>query len=156
MSQSRSHATTGSSRVAVTVHKPEAPVGVPFADVAVTVVRSTVTDFGACSLRARVEPGGPSCVTWRAAVRDPAGDTEVVVVAVSPVVETDPVGGPDQPDFLNAVVVLETTLSPAELLDLAHRCEREAGRERGERWGPRTLDVDVLAYGDRRLATTLS
>jgi 2-amino-4-hydroxy-6-hydroxymethyldihydropteridine diphosphokinase len=73
---------------------------------------------------------------------------QVVVVAVSPFVETDPVGGPEQPDFLNAVVVVETALSPAALLALAHQCERAADRERGERWGPRTLDVDVLAYGD--------
>lgn len=73
---------------------------------------------------------------------------QVVVVAVSPFVETDPVGGPEQPDFLNAVVVVETTLSPEELLGLAHQCERGADRERGERWGRRTLDVDVLAYGD--------
>lgn len=73
---------------------------------------------------------------------------EVVVVGVSPVVESDPVGGPDQPDFLNAVVVVETTLSARELLAFAHQCERAAERERAERWGPRTLDVDVLAYGD--------
>ena len=73
---------------------------------------------------------------------------EVVVVEVSPFVETDTVGGPDQPDFLNAVVVVETTLPPDALLALAHQCERAAGREREERWGPRTLDVDVLAYAD--------
>jgi 2-amino-4-hydroxy-6-hydroxymethyldihydropteridine diphosphokinase len=73
---------------------------------------------------------------------------EVVVVGASPLVETDPVGGPDQPDFLNAVVVVDTTLSPDELLVLAHQCEQAADRQRGERWGPRTLDVDVLAYGE--------
>jgi len=72
----------------------------------------------------------------------------VTVVKVSPLVETDPVGGPEQPDFVNAVVVAETTLSPAALLDLAHQCEGAAQRERAERWGPRTLDVDVLAYGE--------
>ncbi|MCZ3389412.1 MAG: 2-amino-4-hydroxy-6-hydroxymethyldihydropteridine diphosphokinase [Actinomycetia bacterium] len=73
---------------------------------------------------------------------------KVVVVEVSPFVETVPVGGPDQPDFLNAVVVVETTLTPEALLALAHQCEQGAGRQREERWGPRTLDVDVLAYGD--------
>jgi 2-amino-4-hydroxy-6-hydroxymethyldihydropteridine diphosphokinase len=73
---------------------------------------------------------------------------EVLVVGVSPFVETDPVGGPDQADFLNAVVVVDTTLSPHELLFLAHECEQAEGRERGVRWGPRTLDVDVLAYDD--------
>lgn len=74
--------------------------------------------------------------------------SEVEVVGVSPFVESDPVGGPEQPDYLNAVLVIDTKLSPEALLALAQHCEREAGRERAKRWGPRTLDVDVLAYGD--------
>lgn len=71
------------------------------------------------------------------------------VVAVSPVYETDPVGGPPgQGPFLNLVVVLETNLSPRRLLDVAHSLEDAAGRVRKERDGPRTLDVDVLLVGD--------
>jgi 2-amino-4-hydroxy-6-hydroxymethyldihydropteridine diphosphokinase len=71
------------------------------------------------------------------------------VVAVSPVYETEPVGGPDgQGPFLNAVVELDTALSPRELLELCQRLEAAAGRVRTERWGPRTLDVDVLLVGD--------
>jgi 2-amino-4-hydroxy-6-hydroxymethyldihydropteridine diphosphokinase len=71
------------------------------------------------------------------------------VVAVSPVYETDPVGGPTgQGPYLNAVVELDTDLSPRELLDWCHRLEDAAGRVRTERWGPRTLDVDVLLVGD--------
>ena len=71
------------------------------------------------------------------------------VVAVSPVYETDPVGGPEGQDpYLNLVVELSTTASPRQLLELAGRLEREAGRVRGERGGPRTLDVDVLVVGD--------
>jgi 2-amino-4-hydroxy-6-hydroxymethyldihydropteridine diphosphokinase len=70
------------------------------------------------------------------------------VVAVSPVYETDPVGGPEQEPFLNAVVELETEQSPQELLGLCHRLEADAERVRIERWGPRTLDVDVLLVGD--------
>ncbi|HVM02980.1 MAG TPA: 2-amino-4-hydroxy-6-hydroxymethyldihydropteridine diphosphokinase, partial [Acidimicrobiales bacterium] len=67
------------------------------------------------------------------------------VVAVSSVYETDPVGGPPgQAPYLNAVVELDTGLSPRELLDEARRLEEAAGRVRAERWGPRTLDVDVL------------
>ena len=62
--------------------------------------------------------------------------------------ETAPIGGPAQGDFVNAVVVIDTTLMPTQLLALAHRCEAGAGREHAERWGPRTLDVDVLAYAD--------
>ena len=71
------------------------------------------------------------------------------VVAVSPVYETDPVGGPDdQGAYLNLVVELDTDLSPRELLAAAQRAEAGAQRVRTERWGPRTLDVDVLLVGD--------
>lgn len=70
------------------------------------------------------------------------------VVAVSPVYETDPVGGPPgQSPYLNLVVELDTDLSPRDLLDLAHRLEDAAGRVRAERNGPRTLDVDLLLVG---------
>ena len=66
-------------------------------------------------------------------------------VAVSPVYETEPVGGPDgQGPYLNLVVELETGASPRELLDTCQRLENAAGRVRSVRWGPRTLDVDVL------------
>ena len=70
------------------------------------------------------------------------------VVRVSPVYETEPVGGPPQPDYLNLVVEVETDLSPRALLGLCHRLESAAGRMPGERWGPRPLDVDVLLVDD--------
>ena len=71
------------------------------------------------------------------------------VVAVSPVYETGPVGGPPgQSPYLNLVVELETDLTPRDLLELAHRLEEAAGRVRAEPDGPRTLDVDVLLVGD--------
>jgi 2-amino-4-hydroxy-6-hydroxymethyldihydropteridine diphosphokinase len=71
------------------------------------------------------------------------------VVAVSPVYETQPMGGsPDQPPYLNLVVKLDTDLSPRELLQVANRLEADAGRVRAEKNGPRTLDVDVLLVGD--------
>jgi 2-amino-4-hydroxy-6-hydroxymethyldihydropteridine diphosphokinase len=70
------------------------------------------------------------------------------VVAVSPVYETDPVGGPEQADFLNAVVVVDSDLSAHGLLDLAHATEARFARVRDQRWGPRTLDVDLVAIGD--------
>ena len=73
----------------------------------------------------------------------------VEVVGVSQLVETDPVGVVDQPRFLNGAVAVETTLSPQELLGELLSVERELGRVRdGERWGPRTLDLDLLVYGD--------
>jgi 2-amino-4-hydroxy-6-hydroxymethyldihydropteridine diphosphokinase len=70
------------------------------------------------------------------------------VVAVSEVRETEPVGVVDQPPFLNAVVALETALCPRELLDTLLAVERVLGRRRRERWGPRTIDLDLLLYGD--------
>lgn len=66
------------------------------------------------------------------------------VVAVSPIYETDPVGGPDQERFLNQIVELSTSLTPQALLGLCHRIEANAERVREERWGPRTLDVDII------------
>jgi 2-amino-4-hydroxy-6-hydroxymethyldihydropteridine diphosphokinase len=72
----------------------------------------------------------------------------VDVTDVSGVFETAPVGGPEQPDYLNAVVVVMTTLSARELLDRAHEIEQRFGRVRTERWGPRTLDADIVAVGD--------
>jgi len=70
------------------------------------------------------------------------------VVGVSPVYETDPVGGPEQGDFLNAIVVVETDLDVHALLAVAHAAETRFARVRDQRWGPRTLDVDVVAVGD--------
>ena len=70
------------------------------------------------------------------------------VVAVSALRETDPVGVVDQPRFLNGAARLETDLSARELLDALLAIERELGRERRERWGPRTIDLDLLLYGD--------
>ena len=70
------------------------------------------------------------------------------VVAVSPLRETDPVGVTNQPRFLNGVAALETELAPRELLDVLLAVERRLGRERRERWGPRTIDLDLLLYGN--------
>jgi 2-amino-4-hydroxy-6-hydroxymethyldihydropteridine diphosphokinase len=66
------------------------------------------------------------------------------VVAVSPLYETDPIGGPDQEPFYNIVVELLTDLTPQQLLGWCHRIEANAQRVREERWGPRTLDVDII------------
>ncbi|MFI6795176.1 2-amino-4-hydroxy-6-hydroxymethyldihydropteridine diphosphokinase [Streptosporangium canum] len=69
-------------------------------------------------------------------------------VAVSPVYETDPFGGPEQGPYLNAVVIAQSTLEPRALLDRAQGVENAFGRVRGERWGARTLDVDLITVGD--------
>ena len=72
----------------------------------------------------------------------------VAVVAISELRETDPVGVVDQPRFLNGAVLVETTLSPRALLEVLLEVERELGRVRSERWGPRTVDLDLLVYDD--------
>jgi len=69
------------------------------------------------------------------------------VVAVSSYYVTKPVGLLDQPDFVNAVCILESDLPAADLLSLLHGIEKTLGRERHEKWGPRTLDLDLIQYG---------
>jgi 2-amino-4-hydroxy-6-hydroxymethyldihydropteridine diphosphokinase len=71
-------------------------------------------------------------------------DTDVL--AISPVYETAPVGGPAQPDYLNAVLLVQTGLPPRDLLDAIHAIEASFGRVRAERFGPRTLDIDIICY----------
>jgi 2-amino-4-hydroxy-6-hydroxymethyldihydropteridine diphosphokinase len=78
------------------------------------------------------------------------GQPGIEVVRSSRVYETAPVG-PPQPDFLNAVVEIETTLPPRGLLAACQRVEGELGRVRGERWAPRTIDIDLLTYGDEHV-----
>ncbi|MDQ1448771.1 MAG: 2-amino-4-hydroxy-6-hydroxymethyldihydropteridine diphosphokinase [Actinomycetota bacterium] len=77
----------------------------------------------------------------------------VVVLAVSRVYETAAVGGPPQDAYLNAVVAIETSLDPQELLHGGQQIEELAARERVERWGPRTLDVDILLIDDVSIET---
>ena len=94
---------------------------------------------------------GERAEVLRSAVRALRAEPGLRVTALSPVVETDPVGGPEQPDYLNAVVLATTRLSPLELLAACQRVERAHGRDRSAgavRWGARTLDVDVVAVGD--------
>ncbi len=70
------------------------------------------------------------------------------VVSVSSIYETAPVGGPEQGPYLNAVAVVDTALPASALLEALLATERARGRKRRERWGPRTLDLDLLLYGD--------
>ena len=69
------------------------------------------------------------------------------VTAVSSYFTTAPVGGPEQPDYLNAVCIAESDLPAADLLALLHGIEKVLGRERIEHWGPRTIDLDLIQYG---------
>ncbi len=86
-----------------------------------------------------------------AALRRLDAHPEVAVSAVSGLYRTPPWGRTDQPDFLNAVAALDTTLAARALLDLCLATERELKRVRAERWGPRVIDMDILAFGDERI-----
>jgi 2-amino-4-hydroxy-6-hydroxymethyldihydropteridine diphosphokinase len=92
---------------------------------------------------------GPREVTLLRAVDLLAAVDGVEVVAVSQLRETDPVGIVDQPPFLNGAVAIDTSLAPRALLDVLLETERALGRVRAERWGPRTIDLDLLVYGDQ-------
>ena len=145
--------------VDVTVHKPAAPITVPFADVAVTVHRGRPERLERTH-RAVIALGsnlGDREATIRAAVRDIAALPMVSVVAASGLVQT-PAHKPDgvdrdAPAYLNAVVLVDTSLPPQALLHALHDIEQRHGRVRAERWGDRTLDLDIVAYGHERVRT---
>ncbi len=150
----------------VSVHKPHAPVPEAFEDVVVTV-RRTRDEVRREPVPA-VSPGpldrapdgevpvvlalganlGDRLATLRAAVADLSRVGGLRIRAASPLVETDPVGGPDQPAYLNAVLLATTSLPPRGVLAACHAVEAAHGRRREVRWGPRTLDVDLVAYDD--------
>lgn len=142
--------------VDVAVHKPAAPVPVPFDDVVVRVhrTRGELLDLGSQRPVTAVVGLGANSGP------DPAGALATAVaglaalpllegVEVSRVVQTAPVGGVEQPDYLNAVVRARTTASPRALLAALRSLEVAAGRDRARevRWGPRPLDADLLAHG---------
>lgn len=143
----------GVREACVTVHKPDAPIEAEFADVSVTVVRRRATPvvlaFGA-NLGDRAE-------TIRAAQRELAEATGIEGLRASRLRESVALKldgpAPDAPSYLNGIALAQTTLSPLELLELVQRIEAEHGRVRDERWGDRTLDIDVVSYGDERSAT---
>jgi len=86
--------------------------------------------------------------TLHGCVQAIGGLPETDVVAISPVYETAPVGGPAQPDYLNAVLITGTGLAPLDLLAATQRIEAGFGRIRAERFGPRTLDIDIISYDE--------
>ena len=130
--------------VVVTVHKPQAPVGVPFGDVQVVVERRRDEPV-VIALGANL---GPVQATLEAAVRQLADVDGLHITAVSNLFETDPVGGPEQPSYLNAVVLARTRLGAFALLTELHGIEADHGRVRETRWGARSLDLDLIQYGD--------
>lgn len=134
-------------RIDLEIEKPWAPIGLPLERVSVKISRAWETvylsvgsnlgdkraylDRAAAALEARADIRGMACSQW---------------------IETAPYGPVAQDPFLNGVIRLETFLSPHALLDVLHEIENAAGRERKVHWGPRTLDLDILFYGDLVMA----
>lgn len=129
----------------VTVHKPQAPVGVPFADVTVSVTRHRPPVPVVIALGANL---GDPPATLRSAVADLADLPGLRDVQVSGLFETDPVGGPEQPVYVNAVVTASCSWSAYHLLGALLRIEADHGRVREVRWGARTLDLDLIQFGE--------
>ena len=94
---------------------------------------------------------GDSAAILQGALNDLGAVDGLVIERVSSVFETDPVGGPDQDAYLNAIVLGSTTLEPRRLLAATQAVEQAWHRTREVRWGPRTLDVDIIAMGDVRM-----
>ncbi|MBX3567281.1 MAG: 2-amino-4-hydroxy-6-hydroxymethyldihydropteridine diphosphokinase [Rhizobiaceae bacterium] len=95
---------------------------------------------------------GDPAATMAAALRLLDADARTRLVAVSSLYRTPPWGKLDQPEFRNAAAALRTSHQPRGLLDLCLDIERRLKRERKERWGPRLVDLDILLFGDRRVA----
>lgn len=140
--------------VEVIVHKPSAPVGVPFDDVEVVVRRERDVPV-VIALGANLEgaEGSGPAGTVAAAARRLHRVRGLGRVRLSGLYATAPVGGPAQPDYVNAVAVARTRLAPGRLLAALHRVEEDFGRTREVRWGARTLDLDLVQYGDPSAGT---
>lgn len=130
-------------QVCLEVKKPWAPVGLPLQTVSVEISRQWHTVYLALG----------SNLGDRKGYLDGAAESlnqppYINVTKISSYYETPPYGMTEQDDFLNACLELRTLLSPLELLEVLHETEQDAGRERLVRWGPRTLDLDILFYDD--------
>lgn len=157
------HCLTVAASATVTVHKPAAPVPAAFDDVSVTITRPApeapagwLPDTAPEAPGARAETAGLQTVlglganlgqpleALRAALSALHAHPDISVDACSTAFATKPVGGIDQPDFTNAVAIVTTELSPLQLLGVCQGIELAHGRTREIRWGPRTLDIDLI------------
>ncbi len=135
-------------QVTMEVKKPEAPITVPFGSVSVKITRGWHRVYIACGSNI-----GDRRAHLSAAVDALLMDKRCRVLRVSDWVETTPYGGVEQADYLNGVLSIETLYTPEELLEVLQGIEKAEARERKERWGPRTLDLDILLYEGRLMDT---
>jgi len=125
----------------IEIRKPEAPIGLPFESVSVKIRRGWHRVYVAFGSNM-----GEKEKYIDLGLKRLAENADIRVIKVSDRIRTKPYGGVEQEDFINGVAAIETLLTPGELLRVLHEIEAEAGRERTLRWGPRTLDLDILFY----------
>lgn len=133
-------------KITLTVYKPEAPMKRKFESVGVTV--SFERELAYLSVGSSL---GDRKKYIDSAVEKLNSTRGVKVVKVSEYIETEPYGGVAENKFLNCAVCVSTYLSPHALLDEIHRIESECGRVRDKRWGDRTLDIDIIFFGDEKI-----
>ncbi|MGN0559164.1 MAG: 2-amino-4-hydroxy-6-hydroxymethyldihydropteridine diphosphokinase [Acutalibacteraceae bacterium] len=134
--------------ITLTVHKPNAPIPTKFSDVTLTVTRG----WNVCYLAVGSNLGDREKnldTVWSEIEKNPY----IKGICKSDYIETKPYGVTDQPDFLNGAVKIKTILTPKELLRFCADTEKLCGRVRTRHWGERTLDVDILMYGDEVIFT---
>ena len=131
-------------KIDLEIKKPWAPVGLPLETVSVKIERCWNEAFIALGSNM-----GDKKKYIENAVEELKNEKLCRVLKVSKLIGTEPYGVTDQDEFLNGALKMETLLTPHELLELLHRIEQEAGRKRIRRWGPRTLDLDIIFYGDQ-------
>lgn len=135
-------------QVTLELKKPEAPIRIPFGSVSVRIVRGWRRVYIACGSNM-----GDRKAHLDAAVHALRQDQKCRVLRVSDWMETTPYGGVAQGDFLNGALSVETLYTPEELLEVLQEIEKSENRERRERWGSRTLDLDILLYEGRVMDT---
>ena len=133
-------------KIVLTVYKPEAPMKLKFTTVGVTV--EVVRERAYLSLGSSIGDRAKYLNTALEKLNESRG---VTVKKVSDFIETEPYGGVAQNKFLNCAAEVETLLSPRELLSVIHKIENECGRVRDKRWGDRTLDIDIIFFGERQI-----
>lgn len=134
--------------VTLTVHKPNAPIPTKFGDVTVTITRKRTVCFLAIGSNL-----GDKKAYLDSVSEEIKKDDCIIELAKSDYISTKPYKVTDQPDFLNGAIKIETIYTPSELLKFCHMTEEKAGRKRLRHWGERTLDVDIILYGNEVIYT---
>lgn len=129
--------------IELVVHKPQAPIEVPFEDVSVTIKREWHRAYIAVGSNL-----GDSRAIIRNGIDELAAYEDIVLLKESSLIDTKPYGVEDQPDFVNGMIEIDTLLDPYELLYRIHEVEASNKRERLTHWGPRTLDLDIIYYDE--------